>query len=80
MTLERDLMALKEKAEELAADRNRQEGQLAATLKTLKEDYGCATTEQAEKKLAKMDAEIEIEHKEIENECERIAKRYSLAG
>lgn len=67
---------LKARALELKAESDRASGALEQHMRTLKEDFGCDTVEEAKKLLAKMEEEEAKYEAEYKQELERFEEKW----
>jgi len=75
---ERKLLDLKEQVEEAKIKVSELTGQQTALMKQLKEEFGCTTIEQAQKKLETMEKEITVLDKKIEEGVQELKTKYNL--
>jgi prefoldin subunit 5 len=73
---EQDLLKLKREIDEAKDSVNQLKGQQTALLKQLKDEFGCSSLEEAEKKIAKMKKELELLTESIENGLEELEEKY----
>ena len=71
------LLELKDEIERATLDKAKAEGALKQNLQRLKEDFGCTTLEEAQKKLAKMIKEKEQLEEDIEEAVEELESNYT---
>ena len=69
-----DFKKLKDKLEAAKQKKAKAEGFIEATLKKLKEEFGCSSLEEAEKKLESLNAQIEKEEKQLDKLLDKIDK------
>lgn len=62
---EQELLKLKKKVEDAQTQVSELKGQLQAQIKQLKDDWGCKTIEEAEKKLKTMDKDLSTLEEQI---------------
>lgn len=75
-----ELLELKEKVEKAKLEKSKLEGQLEAVMKDLKNNWGCATLEQARKKLGGIETEISELEEEIEKESNKLTTDYAIGS
>ena len=75
---ERDLLDLKKKVDEAKSTVSELTGQKTALMKQLKDDWSCATIEQAEKKLKTMKKEIENLEQSIKEGVTELEEKYNI--
>ncbi len=73
---EKELLDLKEEVEEAKTKVSELTGQKQALIKQLKEDWKCATVEEAEKKLKSMKIDIEKLEEQIEEGTKELEEKY----
>lgn len=78
MKTQDELFELKEKVDAAKTEVSELEGQKKALMKQLKDDYGFATVEAAEKKLASMRKEVETLDEQIETGIEELEEKYNV--
>jgi len=78
MLKESELLALKTKVEEAKTTVSELKGHQQALLKQLKDDWGCKTIEDADKKLKTMKASIEKITEDIETKTAELEETYDL--
>jgi ribosome-binding ATPase YchF (GTP1/OBG family) len=69
-----DLKELKEKLKKEKEKKIKTEGYIEATLKSLKDEYGCNSVEEAEQKLQELNTQIEKEEKQLDKLLDKIQK------
>ena len=73
---EQGLLDLKEKITEAKSTVSELKGHQTALINQLKTDYGCKTTEEAEKKLKTMKSEITSLDEQIEEGTKELEEKY----
>jgi len=74
---EADLLKLKQEIDQAKSSVSELKGQQTALLKQLKEEWGCSSIEEAEKKIKKMQKEIETLDASIETGLEELEEQYN---
>ena len=74
---ERQLLKLKEQIDGAEREASELEGQRKLYMQQLKDQHGCTTLEAAEKKLQRMEDEIEQKDKELRAALAEIDERYN---
>lgn len=69
-----DFTELREKIEAAKVKKSKAEGALEEFMNRLKSEFGCSTIEEAEKKLGKLQAEIDSDEEKLEKDLEEIEK------
>ena len=75
---EKELLELKDKVDKAKQVVSELTGQKNALLKQLKDDWQCKTIDEAETKLTKMDKDIDILEKKIENGVQELEEKYNV--
>ena len=75
---EKELLDLKEKVDDAKQAVSELTGQKNALMKQLKDDWQCKTIDEAETKLTKMDKDIDILEKKIENGVQELEEKYNV--
>ena len=78
MLTEKQLLDLKEEIGEAKNKVAELKGQQNALMKQLKEEWGCTTLEQAEKKIAQIEEEVAILQRQIEKGIEELQEKYGI--
>lgn len=73
---DKELLELKGKVETVKQTVSEYKGQQTGIIKQLKDDFGCKTIEEAEKKLKVLDKEIEELDQQIEDNISEIEEKY----
>ena len=76
MMNQQELLDLKNEIEEDKAKASELKGQKKQLLATLQKDWGCSSTEEADKKVAKMTKEIEKLNDQIVTETTHLEETY----
>jgi uncharacterized protein YaaN involved in tellurite resistance len=76
--IETDLLELKKEVDEAKNNVVGLKGQQTALFKQLKDDWGCKTIEEAEKKVKSMGKEIDTLQEQIETGIEELEQKYEL--
>ena len=71
---EKELLELKEEIEEAKSEQSQLKGRLDGLLEQLQKDWGCKTIAEAEKKLKKLDEEIEQLQDQITKQTTELEK------
>lgn len=74
---ERELLELKEQIDEAKEKMSRLQGQHDGLLQQLKDDWGCTTLEQAQKKLKAMEKDVENLSNEILTGLRKLEEKYN---
>jgi len=72
---EQELLELKEEIDQAKQKYSELKGRLTFLMKQLKEDWGCTTIEQAEKKSAEMEKKIEKLNTQIEKGVKELQEK-----
>lgn len=75
---EQDLLELKQDIEKAKTKVNQLEGQRKGLLEQLKEDWGCSSVEEAEKKLSKLEAGAEKLDKKLQKGIQKLEEKYEF--
>ena len=73
-----DLLDLKEKIDQAKEKSAELKGQLKGLTKELSDDWGCTTIEQAERKVTKMESDIEKLNTQINEGVEELEEKYNV--
>jgi len=74
---EQDLLRLKQKIDDAKRQTSELKGHKTALMNQLKTDWKCATVEEAEKLMAKMDKEITALNNSIEQGLKELEEKYN---
>ena len=75
---EQDLLNLKKEINDAKAEVAGLNGQLTALMKQLKDDWGCTTLDQADKKIAQMEEEITKVQKQLQEGIAELQEKYGV--
>lgn len=78
MSIEQDLLALKQKIEKAKSDRDRAEGALEETQKQLKQEFGFTSLEEIDAEITRLDAEIGRAEAGLQEKMRALQEKYDV--